>query len=175
MVTLNEFLVIGGFITNLLGVAISAVLTVVVVKYQNKQRDTAERFHGVEIDDNIKSMREIFDDVIHSSRHASEDPEEIELATYALEKYYKHNATRIAQLAQQTETHIDQLLSMEQGQRADLLAAVRAIRWLVEEYYPPRTSFNTKKRIWAKQYDVLFEKRNAITRAHKRMEEAGLT
>lgn len=175
MVTINEFLVIGGFVTNVLGMAVSVVLTVVVVKYQNRQRDTAERFHGVEIDDNIKSMADAFDEVIHASRHSSNDPEEIELATYALEKYYKHNATRITQLVQQTETHIDQLLSMDPEQRADLLAAVRALQWLIEEYYPPRSSFNTKKRIWAKQYDMLFEKRNVISRAHKRMEEAGIS
>ena len=175
MVTLNEFLVLGGFITNLLGVAISAVLTVVVVKYQNKQRDTAERFHGVEIDDNLKSMTTIFDEVIHASRHDTSSPEEIELATYALEKYYKHNATRIAQLAQHTETHIDQLLSMDPARRVELLAAVRALEWLTAEFYPPRSSFNAKKRIWARQYDLLFEKRSIISRAHKRMEEAGLT
>lgn len=174
MVTLNEFLVLGGFVTNLIGVVVSAALTVIVVKYQNKQRDTAERFHGVEIDDNLKSMAEVFDDVIHSSRHDSQDPEEIELATYALEKYYKHHATRMSELAQNTETHIDQLLSMDPERRVDLLDAVRALRWLVEEYYPPRTSFNTKKRIWAKQYDALFEKRNVISRARKRIEEASL-
>jgi len=175
VVTINEFLVMGGFITNLLGVVVSAVLTVIVVKYQNRQRDTAERFHGVEIDDNIQSMGDIFDAVIHASRHSSSRPEDVELATYALEKYYKHNASRITALVQSTETHIDQLLSMDPEQRADLLAAVRALQWLVEEYYPPRTSFNTKKRIWAKQYDMLFEKRNVISRAHKRMEEAGIT
>lgn len=175
MVTLNEFLVIGGFITNLLGVAISAVLTVVVVKYQNKQRDTTERFHGVEIDGNLKSMISMFDAVIHAARHDDEDPEDIELATYALEKYYKHNASHIAQLVQHTESHIDQLLSMNTERRGELLAAVRALEWLVEEFYPPRSSFNTKKRIWAKQYDLLFEKRSLITKAHQRMEEAGLT
>lgn len=175
MVTLNEFLVIGGFITNLLGVAVSAVLTVVVVKYQNKQRDTTERFHGVAIDGNLKSMISMFDEVIRMSRHDADDPEDVELATYALEKYYKHNASKITQLVQHTETHIDQLLSMDTERRVELLAAVRALEWLVEEFYPPRSSFNTKKRIWAKQYDLLFEKRNVITKAHKRMEEAGLT
>lgn len=175
MVTLNEFLVVGGFITNLLGVVISAILTIIVVKYQNKQRDTAERFHGVEIDDNLKRMLKAFDDVIHASRHDSDDPDEVELATYALEKYYKHNATHITQLAQSTETHIDQLLSMDTARRMELIEAVRSLQWLVNEFYPPRSSFNTKKRIWIQQYAALFEKRHAVAKAHDRMIEAGLT
>lgn len=175
MVTLNEFLVVGGFVTNLLGVVISAILTIIVVKYQNKQRDTAERFHGVEIDINLKSMLAAFDEVIHASRHETDDPDEVELATYALEKYYKHNATQLAQLAQSTETHIDQLLSMDPDQRIDLLAAVHSLQWLVGEFYPARSSFNTKKRIWIQQYGVLFEKRHAVAQAHERMIEAGFT
>ena len=163
MVTVHDIVYYGGFIANIAAVGISIMLTFLVIYYQKKQTSSYEEFYKKETIKNLREIEIIFQEVdrISSIPHSTE-PGVVEGVSYDLEKYFKQHSARMRHTIQHIETYLDKWTTLPPQHRNDVAEAALSLQWLMTEYYPQGKSFNTKKRTWPKQYDVMHEKAESI-------------
>lgn len=160
---MTEHLSYWGLIASMVGVAVTVILTIIVVSFQQKQRKSDEEYYKNETFKNAEEITKTFLAVIRESRgRDTGSPEEDEQITSSLEDYFKQNTDRIRYLIQYSEMCLEKWVSLKPDQRNNIKEIISSLNWLIEDYFPEGKSFNTKKRTWTQQYNNLHAKREKI-------------
>lgn len=162
-----------GFILAIVGIAVTVILVVIVLKLDSNRRTREEEYyktqtksyihdiltHFVEID----KVSQIDDFEEEDEQQENQSEEEIQSTILLrLNRYYKQNYKKMEMLLDNVQESLAHWRSLDKNKREKYMDIINDFKWLVNEYFSINKSEDIQLRMWNTQHKQVTEKRYKI-------------